>query len=65
MTDELTGIPFTSSGQPVNIENGQERYSNNQPVHIETSNLFTSTPGYRSHRVEVNGMSDQAVNIEK
>ena len=56
---------FTSSGQPVNIESGYESYPNNQPVHIETSKLFTSTPGYRSHRVEVNGMSDQAVNIEK
>jgi hypothetical protein len=61
----LSGIPFTSSGQPVNIENGQESYSNNQPVHIENSNLFTSTPGCRSHRVEVNGLIDQPVNIEK
>ena len=38
-----SGIPFTQSGQAVNIENGQERYSNAQPVHIETSNPYTST----------------------
>ena len=55
-TTLLAGIPFTSSGQPVNIENGQQSYSINQPVHIDASKPFTST--------RVNGLVVQLVHIE-
>ncbi len=51
-----SGIPFTQSGQAVNIENGQERYSNAQPVYIDAGLLFTST--------RMNGMGDQSINRE-
>ena len=38
-----SGNPFTQCGQAVNIENGQERYSNAQPVHIDAGLPFTSS----------------------
>ena len=56
--------PITQSRQPVNIENRQKSYPSNQPVHIETSNSFTSTRGYRSQRLDVNGVPVNKVPLE-
>ncbi len=50
--------------QTVHIEQGTRSHRNRQAVHIETGKLFTSTPGTRSHRLDVNEMVAQIVNIE-
>ena len=57
----LMSVPIR---QPVNIENRQKSYPSNQPVHIETSNSFTSMRGYRSHQLDVNEVTVNEVPLE-